>query len=238
MTGSMVPPQALCAGPVLVDGRFDLQIAGVRGEELLGRRPAGALWSPTVSLDVDSGHVGFLTQSGSAPAIAIADEDPGHRFASFAHPTSLRTDRSARTTLERGLAGRSGQRRSGRLRSRGRGGFPLTQVGPLGRLVWVPGDSSPVDRQRSTQPWPPAWKGVPRRRDSPRPHGEPGREEHRDVAEVGNVNLPLVTREYTGNDQVVGASDQREKAYTWSPRSRAMETSKERRIGAELAANA
>jgi hypothetical protein len=58
------------------------------------------------------------------------------------------------------------------------------------------------------------------------------------VAEVGNVNLPLVAREYTGNDQVVGASDQREKAYTRSARSRAMETRKERRIGSEFAANA
>jgi len=36
----------------------------------------------------------------------------------------------------------------------------------------------------------------------------PGRKEHRDVAEVGDVNLILVTREYTGNDQVIGASDQ------------------------------
>ena len=72
-----------------------------------------------------------------------------------------------------------------------------------------------------------------------RDHTEnPGREEHRDVAEVGNVDLPLVTCKYTGNDQVVGASDQREKAYIWSARSRAMETRKERRIGAELAANA
>jgi hypothetical protein len=58
------------------------------------------------------------------------------------------------------------------------------------------------------------------------------------VAEVGNVNLPLVTRKYTGDDQVVGASDQREKAYTWSARSRAMEARKERRIGSELATNA
>jgi hypothetical protein len=58
------------------------------------------------------------------------------------------------------------------------------------------------------------------------------------VAEVGNVNLPLVARKYTGDDQVVGASDQREKAYTWSARSRAMETRKERRIGSELATNA
>ena len=67
---------------------------------------------------------------------------------------------------------------------------------------------------------------------------DPGREEHRDVAEIGNVNLPLVTREDTGNDQVVGAGDQREKAYTRSARSRAMETGKERRIGSELAADA
>ena len=72
-----------------------------------------------------------------------------------------------------------------------------------------------------------------------RDHTEnPGRKEHRDVAEVGNVNLPLVTRKYAGNDQVVGAGDQREKAYTWSVRSRAMETRKETRIGSELATNA
>jgi hypothetical protein len=58
------------------------------------------------------------------------------------------------------------------------------------------------------------------------------------MAEVGYVNLPLVTRKYTGNDQVVGASDQREKAYIWSARSRAMETRKKRRVGSELAANA
>jgi hypothetical protein len=45
-----------------------------------------------------------------------------------------------------------------------------------------------------------------------RDHAEnAGREEHRDVAEVGNVDLPLMTREYTRNDQVVGASDQRER---------------------------
>ncbi len=65
-----------------------------------------------------------------------------------------------------------------------------------------------------------------------------GRKQHRDVPEVGNVNLPLVTRKYARNDQVVGARDQREKAYTWSARSRAMETRKERRIGPELATNA
>jgi hypothetical protein len=58
------------------------------------------------------------------------------------------------------------------------------------------------------------------------------------MAEVGNVHLPLVTRKHTGNDQVVGASDQREKAYTWSARSRAMEARKERGIGSELATNA
>jgi hypothetical protein len=58
------------------------------------------------------------------------------------------------------------------------------------------------------------------------------------VAEVGNVNLPLVARKYTGNDQVVGASDQRKKAYAGSARSRAMETRKEKRIGSELATNA
>lgn len=47
-----------------------------------------------------------------------------------------------------------------------------------------------------------------------RDHTEnPRREEHRDVPEVGDVNLLLVTRKDTGNDQVVGASDQREKAY-------------------------
>jgi hypothetical protein len=57
------------------------------------------------------------------------------------------------------------------------------------------------------------------------------------VAEVGNVNLSLVARKYTGNDEVVGASDEREKAYTWSARSRAVETRKERRIGSELATN-
>ncbi len=65
-----------------------------------------------------------------------------------------------------------------------------------------------------------------------------GRKQHRDVAEVGNVNLPLVTRKHTGNDQVVGAGNQREKPYTSSARSRAMETRQERRIGSELAANA
>jgi hypothetical protein len=58
------------------------------------------------------------------------------------------------------------------------------------------------------------------------------------VAEIGNVDLPLVTRKYAGNDQVVGASDQREKAYAWSVRSRAIETRKKRRIGSQLATNA
>jgi hypothetical protein len=52
------------------------------------------------------------------------------------------------------------------------------------------------------------------------------------------VNLPLVTRKYAGNDQVVGAGDQREKAYTWSVRSRAMETRKETRIRSQFATNA
>ncbi len=66
----------------------------------------------------------------------------------------------------------------------------------------------------------------------------PGRKEHRDVAEVRNVNLPFVTRKYTGNDQVVRASDQREKAHPWSARPRAVETRKERRIGSKLATNA
>lgn len=72
-----------------------------------------------------------------------------------------------------------------------------------------------------------------------RDHTEnPGREEHRDVTEVRNVNLPLVSREYAGNDQVVGASDQGQKAYPWSARSRGLETRKERGIGTEFAANA
>ncbi len=65
-----------------------------------------------------------------------------------------------------------------------------------------------------------------------------GREEHRDVAEVGNANHPLVIRKYPGNDQVVGASDHREKAYTWSARSRSMKTREERRIRSKLATNA
>ena len=58
------------------------------------------------------------------------------------------------------------------------------------------------------------------------------------MAELGKVNLSLVTRKYTGNDQVVGASDQREKPDTWSALSRVMETRKERGIGPQLAANA
>ena len=58
------------------------------------------------------------------------------------------------------------------------------------------------------------------------------------MSDVGNVNLPFVAGEYTGNDQVVGAGDEREEAYTWSARSRAMETRKERRIGSKLATNA
>ncbi len=58
------------------------------------------------------------------------------------------------------------------------------------------------------------------------------------MAEVGNVNLLLVTRKYTRNDQVVGSGDQREKAHTSSARSRAIETGEERRIGSELATNA
>jgi len=62
-----------------------------------------------------------------------------------------------------------------------------------------------------------------------RDHAEnAGREEHRDVAEVGKVNLALVTREHAGNHQVVGASNQRQKAYTCSARPRIMEPSKER----------
>ena len=58
------------------------------------------------------------------------------------------------------------------------------------------------------------------------------------MTEVGNVNLTLVTRKYTRNVQVVGASDQLEKAYTWSARSRAIETRKKRGIGSEFATNA
>jgi hypothetical protein len=58
------------------------------------------------------------------------------------------------------------------------------------------------------------------------------------VTEVGNVNLLLVPRKYTGNDQVIGASDQREKAYAWSARSRVIETRKQGRIGSELSTNA
>ena len=58
------------------------------------------------------------------------------------------------------------------------------------------------------------------------------------MSEVGNVNLPFVAGEYTGNDQVVGAGDEREEAYTWSVRSRALETRKERRIRSEFATNA
>jgi hypothetical protein len=72
-----------------------------------------------------------------------------------------------------------------------------------------------------------------------RDHPEnPGRKEHRDVAKIGNVNLLLVTRKYTGNDQVVGASDQRKKAYSWSVRSRVMQARKERRVGSQLATHA
>jgi hypothetical protein len=66
----------------------------------------------------------------------------------------------------------------------------------------------------------------------------PGREEHRNVAEVGKVNLLLVTREDAGNDQVVGAGDQREEAHPCSPLSRAAEASQERRIRPELAPDA
>ena len=36
----------------------------------------------------------------------------------------------------------------------------------------------------------------------------PRREEHRDVAQVGDVNLVLVVREDPGNDQVVGTGDE------------------------------
>jgi len=65
----------------------------------------------------------------------------------------------------------------------------------------------------------------------------PRRKEHRDVTEVGNVNLPLVAREYAGNDQVVGAGDQRDKPYARNPRTRAMQTRKETRVGPEFATN-
>ena len=40
-----------------------------------------------------------------------------------------------------------------------------------------------------------------------------------DVTEIGYVNLILVAREYTGNDQVVGARNQRQKSNTRSVRS-------------------
>jgi len=51
----------------------------------------------------------------------------------------------------------------------------------------------------------------------------PGRKEHRDVAEVGNVDFSLVSRKYTGNNQVVGTSNQRKKAYARGTCLRAME---------------
>ncbi len=72
-------------------------------------------------------------------------------------------------------------------------------------------------------------------RDDPE---NPWREQHRDVAEVGNVDLALVTRKDTGHDQVVGAGDQREKTHVPGAGSRVMQASKERRIGSQLAANA
>ena len=57
------------------------------------------------------------------------------------------------------------------------------------------------------------------------------------MAEIGNVNLALVTRKHPGNNQIIGSSDQRKKAYISSARSGVMETGKERRIGSKLAAN-
>ena len=42
---------------------------------------------------------------------------------------------------------------------------------------------------------------------------DPGREAHRDVSQIGDMNLILVAREDPWNDQVVGSSDYGEKSH-------------------------
>ncbi len=41
----------------------------------------------------------------------------------------------------------------------------------------------------------------------------PWREEHREVAQIGKVNLAVMEREDTRNNEVVGSSDQGDEAY-------------------------
>ncbi|HME70837.1 MAG TPA: hypothetical protein VKM54_13355 [Myxococcota bacterium] len=55
--------QTLGADAVLFDDHFDLRVAEVRSEKLLGRRPAGAFWSATLSFYTDSGKREVPTQS-------------------------------------------------------------------------------------------------------------------------------------------------------------------------------
>jgi hypothetical protein len=71
----MGPGRSLGADVVLVDSHFDLCVAEVCGKELLGPRRAGSFWSATMSLDIDSGNRGALTQAWLAAAVAIANKD-------------------------------------------------------------------------------------------------------------------------------------------------------------------
>ncbi len=41
----------------------------------------------------------------------------------------------------------------------------------------------------------------------------PWREEHREVAQIGKVNLVVMDCEYARNNEIVGASDQRDELY-------------------------
>ena len=41
----------------------------------------------------------------------------------------------------------------------------------------------------------------------------PWREKHREVAQIGKLNLVVMDCEYTRNNKVVGASDQRDELY-------------------------
>ncbi len=41
----------------------------------------------------------------------------------------------------------------------------------------------------------------------------PRREKHREVAQIGKVNLVVMDCEYARNNEVVGASDQRDEPY-------------------------
>ncbi len=65
----------------------------------------------------------------------------------------------------------------------------------------------------------------------------PWREKHRKVAEIGKVNFAVMHCEDARNNQIVGASDQREEAYASGVSARRVQSRKQRRIRSELVAH-